>query len=352
MGLQMQNNHVVVLGGLLHDIGKLIRKAQVNPMARDHTQWGDFWFQEKIYGKLRKVFGEEELQIVRSAIGNHHRDEEYISLADAISTGLRRANLEDEEDGDSSNERLVSIFSQVSISDKPKKKKYHKLSFLGKEKAREIFPIDEKECFSEDYPLLLKSLEKEITSLDFSNVSQYESINSIYFLLWKYAWCVPSIEPDVSLFDHLKTTAAIAGCLCSYHKENDDALLSEKSRAFCLIGGDISGIQTYIFNVLSQRGKVAKRLRARSLFVQLVSEIASHKILHAFDLSLCNLISCAGGNFYILSPNLRDMNKTIKQLRTEFDDWTLSELNAELSISLGTLEVAGEELADFTRTLI
>ncbi len=155
----------------------------------------------------------------------------------------------------------------------------------------------------------------------------------------------------MSLFDHLKTTAAIAACLYAYQRENPHEALDLESNAFCLIGGDLSGIQNYIFSILTQQGKIAKRLRARSLFVQLISELASHKLLHSFDLPLCNLIGSAGGNFYILLPNLREIEVRIAEQQKEFDTWTLTHLNAEIAISLASVKLCGKDFSNFSMIL-
>jgi CRISPR-associated protein Csm1 len=345
----------VILGALLHDTGKFVQRAQINPKSQDHSHWGEDWLQNNLAEKLTPVFNESEKQIIRSAISNHHFSEKYISLADAISAGMDRIELEDEEKGDPFTDRLISIFSRISISDTIKKDMYHELIPLGESRLKEIFPIDNKKCSYEEYPELLYAFKQEIRSMDISILSPRSLIECLYFLLWKYTWCIPSStykdEPDVSLFDHLKTTAAIAGCLYAYQKENSVIKLDLESKAFCLIGGDISGIQNYIFEVLTQQGKVAKRLRARSLFVQFISEIASHKILHAFNLTLCNLIGSAGGNFYILLPNLKETANKIKEMQKEFDDWTLTHLKGELSISLASVELCGKDLSNFSKIL-
>ena len=351
----LKEYYAVILGALLHDVGKFVQRSQKNPKSQNHSQWGEEWFQENLAEKLTPLFSERKKQIIRSAISNHHGHEQYISLADAISAGMDRIKLETEEEGDPFTDRLISIFSWISISDKLKKEKYHKLFPLGKDNLKETFPIDNKKCAFEEYAELLKGFENEIHSTNFINLSRQEIINVLYFLLWKYAWCIPGAaykdEPDVSLFDHLKTTAAITGCLYAYHKENIDKQLDFESDAFCLIGGDISGIQNYIFDVITQQGKVAKRLRARSLFVQLISEIASHKILHAFNLPLCNLIGAAGGNFYILVPNLKETDNRIIEMQREFDEWTLAHLKAELAISLANVKLCGRDMADFSKIL-
>ncbi len=357
MGFDEKEYHAVVLGALLHDIGKFVQRAQKKPTIQDHSHWGDEWFQNNLAEKLTTLFDEKEKQIVRSAIANHHEHEQYISLADAISAGMDRTAvaLDEEEKGDPFTDRLISIFSKVSISDKPKVEKYNRFAPLGRGQLKEIFPVDEKKCSQKEYSELLEGFEKEIKMSNFDQLTAEKLINFLHFLTWKYCWCIPSatynVEPDVPLFDHLKTTAAIAGCLYLYRKENPNANLDIKGETLCLIGGDISGIQTYIFDVLTQQGKVAKRLRARSLFVQLISEIASHKVLHAFRLPLCNLILSAGGNFYILAPNLRDTFKLVNDLQKEFDEWTLKNINAELSVSLASEKLSGRDLSDFSKAL-
>ncbi len=351
-----QTRQAIILGALLHDIGKFSQRAQEKPTIQDHTHWGEEWFQDNLAEKLTPVFNENEKQVIRSAIGNHHEYEQYISLADAISAGIDRIPLEDEEKGDPFTDRLISIFSGISISDNHRKdNKYHRIVPLGKELLKETLPIDDKKCLGREYLELLMAFNQEIKSSDFVYLSSEQVIDYIYSLLWKYTWCIPSAayrhEPNISLFDHLKTTAAITGCLYDYHREQSDETLNTGSKAFRLVGGDISGIQSYIFDVLTQQGKVTKRLRARSLFVQLISEIAAHKILHIFDLPLCNLLISAGGNFYVLVPNLKETKKRIEELQKEFDGWTLSRLSAELSVSLATTKSSGEDLTNFPKAL-
>ncbi len=352
-----QEFYAIVLGALLHDIGKFVQRSQENPKEQDHPHWGDEWFENNLSEKLALNFIEKNKQIIRSAILNHHVSEKYVSLADAISAGMDRTELklEDEEKGDPFTDRMISIFSRISISEEPKKAKYHKLLDLGKENLKETFPIDNKKCSYKEYSYLLDALESDIKQLEFGKLTLMKLINTLHFLIWKHCWSIPSAayknEPDVSLFDHLKTTAAIAGCLYLYNKEIPDKPLDLESNAFYLIEGDISGIQDYIFDVLTQKGKVAKRLRARSLFVQFISEIASHKILHSFNLPLCNLLGAAGGNFYILAPNLNESLYKINALQKEFDHWTVSHLKAETAINMAGVKVSGKDLADFSKIL-
>jgi len=352
-----KTRQALILGALLHDIGKFVQRAQDNPRSQDHCHWGEEWFQDNLSEKLTGIFSEDNKETIRSAIANHHTYERYISLADAISAGMDRIEIElkDEEEKDPFTKRLVSIFSRISISNKDKKCKYHKLTFLGKNNLLDTFPIDNDKCSYQEYRKLLTAFNEEINKLDFSKLSPPQLVDWMYFLLLKYTWCIPSAayrhEPDVSLFDHLKTTAAIAICLYDYHKEHSDENLNIETKAFQLIGGDVSGIQDYIFSILPQHGKVAKRLRARSLYVQLISEIATHKILHSFALPLCNQIISAGGNFYVLVPSLRDANRKIQTVQGECEKWMFEKLNAELSLPQASMELSGKDLAYFSKVL-
>jgi len=355
MSSNQSERFAYILGALLHDIGKFVQRAKKNPRIKDHCKWGEEWFQENLAEKFTRIFDEKGKNIIRTAINTHHDHMTYISLADSISAGMERISIENEEKGDPFIDRLISIFSRVSISEKPKKIRYYPLLPLGKDNLEETFPIPEKKCFSNEYSELLNLIEKEIRKLNFAGLTPHKIIDQIYFLFWKYTWCIPSAaysdEPDISLFDHLKTTAAITACLYDYHREHPDETVKIDSPAFHLIGGDISGIQSYIFDVLTQQGKVAKRLRARSLFVQLISEIAAHKIIHRFNLPLCNIISSAGGNFYILLPNVKNAHKIFEELQSEFDRWTYETYRGEIFLTTGGVEANGKELGEFNNLL-
>lgn len=131
-------------------------------------------------------------------------------------------------------------------------------------------------------------------------------------VLERYTWCLPSNSqeeiPDISLYDHLRTTAAIAACLYIYHCEKNEwditSIKDSRKEKFRLVVGDLSGIQSYIFDISHHgAGGVAKRLRARSFYLSMLSEVASHKVLHTFGLPISNIIMASGGKFYILLPN-------------------------------------------------
>lgn len=161
----------------------------------------------------------------------------------------------------------------------------------------------------------------------FPDLTVYSKLNHVLSamlsFLEKYTWCVPSdtrySRADISLFDHLRSSAAIAACLYKrhYHKL-DNSNFETRINEFILIAGDFSGIQNYIFDVTNKgSGGTAKRLRARSFFIQIFCEATIHKILHALELPLvCNLFS-AGGKFILLAPSGKDVEEKLIRTKAE-----------------------------------
>ncbi len=185
----------------------------------------------------------------------------------------------------------------------------------------------------------------ETKMADSLNKTSFDCVVShLLGIMYKYTWCLASDGqgyPDVSLYDHLRTTAAIASCLYLYHSEketfSEDELSKKGIDQFCLAVGDISGIQNYIFDIVSigVGGGVAKRLRARSLFVQLCCEVASHLILRKLNLPVgIHTIMNSGGRFYLLLPNTNRTSDVINEVQHITSEWFSKELNGELALNL------------------
>ena len=164
-------------------------------------------------------------------------------------------------------------------------------------------------------------------------------------LLHKYTSRIPSATPwekgekrtvpDISLYDHLRTTAAIAACIGRGLNETevDEELkllndnidgrgnlaptggkTEESHRNICaLIKGDISGIQNFLYHILSDGA--SNQLRGRSFYLQLLTEAIAHWVLKQFDLPITNLLLASGGHFSILAPYTESKEKlnTIRQ---------------------------------------
>ena len=66
-----------------------------------------------------------------------------------------------------------------------------------------------------------------------------------------------------------------------------------------LVGGDISGVQNFIYTITA-RG-AAPTLRGRSFYLQIVTEALARYLLRRLDLPVTNLIYAGGGSFFLLA---------------------------------------------------
>lgn len=165
--------------------------------------------------------------------------------------------------------------------------------------------------------------------------------------LQQYAWCIPvdgQPDPaDISLYDHNRVRSALAACLSRNHYS--ESIASESG--FLLLAGDLSGIQDYIYDISTTgAGGVTRRLRARSFYVQMLSDIASLHILRLFDLPPSNLLMASGGNFYILLPQTADVIEKLSSTKRELDRMLLQDFHGTLAINLAWTGVKDEEFAD------
>lgn len=106
---------------------------------------------------------------------------------------------------------------------------------------------------------------------------------------------------DLSLFDFCKITAGIVNCL-------------ERSNQLRLVGGSISGIQSYLYEIVSKNA--AKLLKGRSFYLQLLTDSLLEELLAEFDLSVCNVIYASGGGFFVLIPD-------VEGIESKFEAFTI-----------------------------
>ena len=156
-----------------------------------------------------------------------------------------------------------------------------------------------------------------------------EAYQTIFALLHKYTVRIQASpqDPDVPLYDSLRTTAAIAACIAREGLSEDDmdAHLKDEcpERNLCmLLKGDISGIQNFLYQVLSDGA--ARQLRGRSFYLQLLTEAIAHWVLRQLGLPIVNLLLASGGHFYLLAP-YTEASEKLKDLQRKISEklWTL-----------------------------
>lgn len=174
---------------------------------------------------------------------------------------------------------------------------------------------------------LLDSLEKNVSSVSCGYLS--EAMN------------------DISLFDHLKMTAAIATCIYDYLIENpDDSIKSEvelaDTNAMLLYSMDFSGIQNFIYTIASKGA--LKTLRARSFYLEILMEVIIDSLLEKLNVTRANLIYSGGGHCYMLLPNTTMVKECLTESNKDVNEWLFANYGIALYIADGYVECSGNAL--------
>ena len=280
-----------------------------------------------------------------NAAAAHHRPATFlqwiIATADRVASGFERDEFDKyNESKDENTEtatgrnhyqaRQLSLFEQIRLDGKLQKVTAKDLEWRYPLKALSpsvIFPQKRKECEpSEDgqaqaeYKWLWCEFLVALDSIPKSHRSNWALWLDHFDTAWMtFTHAIPAatafgIKPEVSLYDHSKTTAALATALWRWHEDSkqigEPAANQLKERSdwnvdkFLMIQGDFFGIQDFIFADGSQTNKAAaKLLRGRSFQVSLFTELAALKVLDALSLPPTSQITNAAGKFLIVAPS-------------------------------------------------
>jgi CRISPR-associated protein Csm1 len=175
---------------------------------------------------------------------------------------------------------------------------------------------------------------------EFPRIPQMEDeplFETFYHVYQKYAWAVPCSygEPGVSLFEQWKGVAALA---CA----SGDTWAEGPADRFTLIGGDIPGIQDFVYTITSKGA--AKGLRGRSFFLQLLGDAVVRRILADLDLSLANVVYNAGGNFVLLGPEKTQAAEIVERVRRQVNARLVEAVQGDTALVLEAKPVSAADL--------
>ncbi len=387
---------VVSLAGLLHDFGKFTNRSSNYVKNIKNKEYKTF--KHSVLSKEFICFLEENniiesselLENLKELVLKHHESENFskanLSVKNIENEKLQRiGNIIASSDNYSASERrdepveddkenirwmrkpLNPIFETISLKNDVNEKKTsnfaYKLNTLNYEAifSKELTNKTDKDSFRENSE---EELYKHICSF-FEEIKKIDSnsydifFSQLYLLMEKYMWCIASDTQinisDISLFDHLKSTSALALASYKYHKENNilenGAQPSIETEQFKVLVGDVSGIQNFIYDGIKSEG-AAKTLRGKSFFVKMISDAIALYIIKEFELSLTNIILTAGGKFYILLQNTEDSMKKIEEIKEKLNNYLYKEFFGQLFVNIVTLEANGNEIAKkFTKIL-
>jgi len=258
----MENNDraKIVLAALLHDIGKFYQRADGSETGRstrlnesikeleaiycplinnsfrgcNHVIWtAQFLTDHEAFFKT--LIGEDYNRFFKAAVAHHSPDPDdiwqvIIQKADHYSSGADRTQEKGIVDAISENKwevfkngRMRSIFEGIL---KEEITYEYQLPIQALQTKADYFP---KKMFTSigqaDYAILWNKFIKAFEALKNTHPNLDAFIESLVSIFGKYMVNIPSSTehlPDVSLFDHLKSTAGMADCLYTFLVERNE----------------------------------------------------------------------------------------------------------------------------------
>lgn len=191
-----------------------------------------------------------------------------------------------------------------------------------------------------DYSYLAEQLEANIKNLQ--EESPRVLGDNLLQLLYRYALFVPANGEslDVSLFDQTRVAAAIGVCL--YDVQYEEPLNS--SKPLLIVGADFSGIQSYIYQIVSKHA--GKNLKGRSFYLRLLSDAVLGYLLKCLNLYSANIIYDSGGCFYLLAPNTQSVKDALDDAVRYIEKQIFKAHQTLLYVAVDSIEVSKEELCN------
>lgn len=380
--MYMSQNKNIYLSALLHDIGKFIERSKEYYKNTKKFE-NDFGVSREYAHRLYSAFFIDKFKhkdflkdksILKNVLFHHAADKtskeflnsdvstKIVRIADDLSSAERTKTEFSQPKVNYDKARLLSIFSRIFNDKEPDGWKYYKTLVLKLDDS--IFPYEELQTEGNDYRELVENFLNETKEI--INEEQ------LLALLEKYTWAVPAQSPnkynknaiaDISLFDHSRVTAAIANCIAIEYQNNniskeDIFKYSQKkvdgnfiiepeelanNPLFCLVQGDFSGIQNFIFDVDSK--KAAKSLKARSFYLQVLSEVISKYLIEQLELKEVNILYNGGGNFYLLIP--KSLETKLKEHHKHITQTLLKAHHGQIYLAIGSIDLSMNNFKDF-----
>lgn len=377
----------VYLAALLHDIGKFYQRADENGAARSaylsasvknlegqycpvyqgqyshkHVLWTAQFFED--HATFYKRLLQDDFGPCYQAAVAHHRPQkgnywqELVQKADHYASGCDRTGEAGMRDAEAENRwdsfknvRMVSIFEGLLRENHAYS---YELPISELKVSKDFFPSEKiQEPGQPAYRKLWEQFQNAIKLLherNFSSVEHY--CDNLYYILHLFLVHIPSSTkdlPDVSLFDHSKVTAGFAVCLDAYLKalgKTNCATTPDESPVL-LVGGDFSGIQNYLYDIVSS--DAAKNLKGRSFYLQLLSDNVVRRLLRALGLPIGCVVYSSGGGFFLLAPNTEASKKILETERQDISNLIFKEHKTTIFLSIDWQEVTEQRI--MTRAL-
>lgn len=340
----------VIIGALTHDIGKPLNRFDD---GRSHSKSGYEFMKDEVGITDKEILNQIRYHHGKELAGAKIDDDDpaYITyFADNISAAIDRRDIEDGEKGWDKTTPLGSVFNILNGNSEKKKYKPVMLDINSVTSASDTeYPYSE--AFYGQVKDNIRDSLKQLTIDD-------SYVNSLLEILEANLSFVPSSTSkeqlaDISLYDHVKLTAAFAICILRYFEANGITNyknelfkkgVSEKfydKKVFLMYGIDISGIQDFIYTITS--AGALKTLRAKSFYLEMFMENIVDELFTELGLCRTNLMYTGGGHAYMILPNTEETKAVLKRFEKDTNRWLMDRFQTELYIATGICECSSND---------
>lgn len=358
---------IATLAALLHDLGKFWQRAgRPGPHYEASAAFVD---------QFEQLFPYAWKDDIRDGAGNHHRlarneVEKIVKIADWLASAEREELAIARSDSDKT--PLLPVTARVEMREE-KPRDWQRWGFCLNAldlEERCVFPTTEAQVSSDNYHELWGRFEVEARRL--GHITDYFNLAGFLALLRKYGSFIPSATPweadeeyrtlpDISLYDHLKVTSAIAICLTRLYPDHLEALyrrdnaVKQKTVA-CLLRADFSGIQNFLYRITraeptGEFRNTAKRLRGRSFFLALLADVTADWLARELELSPANILFCGAGRLDLLISADNATRQKLDKLNHRLQHWLAGKFHCELGIQVATVDLILSDFEDLERAL-
>lgn len=277
----------------------------------------------------------------------------YITYwADNVAAGADRREADDSSNG-TIYDKYVPLKSVFNILNGNKENMAYPLKMVL-DSGEINYPVSDEIKYSEhEYSKIVDNIKSGLLQTELTE----GFLNSMLSVMEANLSFIPSSTDtrqliDISLYDHLKMTAAIGSCIYEYLcdagiSDYRTALVESASDyyqrdIFLMYSMDISGVQDFIYNVDSS--EALKSLRSKSFYLEIMLEHIIDELLTEINLSRANLIYSGGGHAYILLPNTDEVKNKINEFDRKTRKWFIKNFGIDLYIAMGYVECSANNL--------
>lgn len=340
------------LGALFHDIGKIVRRAGLD--SKDHSEAGSNYLRDNnlLDDKYKEVYDMIDYHHTKYLSSAKLKEDSLAYIvyeADNIAAGIDRVKYENEKIRGNEMDSLNSVFNVISVEKNNLKKTFKLFDF---DKNGFNMPTSNNiKLTNSDYKKIINHIKDNLNSFK-------ENINPEKLAIVLEACCsyFPSSSyvdtPDISYYDHVKLTAAVAACFYLFDKENNIqnfkgeyfSDIDRNKKKFLLVSGEFSGIQNFIYTISSKMAM--KSLRGRSFYLELFAEHIIDEILSVLELSRINLLYSGGSHFYLLLPNTEKTKEILDAYKEKINNFILEKMGTTIYFEVVYTETSAEELGN------